>query len=196
MEVDMVMLVVMEMKQDMVREVVEENMKDMVMKPPLSPDEQTGIVSCRWEGFKLRKVVTCPREESLKYALDNQLFLDISALAWDKLITNNYDDDNQLTKIIPNVFSDKRNNNPTNTPTKQPTPIPILIKITKEPTINNGNDKLFCCIAKKIPNCNGRCWVNLHENDCMNEAPGNGKRCYWDNNNCRNEQKCALRNES
>eukprot|EP01084_Bolivina_argentea_P307539 531585_1 len=155
-------------------------------------DEESGIISCRWEGFKLRpKEIICPREKSfgisLKYALDNQLFLNDFAAVWNKLITHNYDDDNELTKIIPYAFRDKRNDPPTKNPSKKPTQSPILIRRTE----NDG----FCCIAKRIPNWNGRCWGNLNENDCFNEGPGNGKRCYWDSNNCRNEQKCLLRME-
>jgi len=141
-------------------------------------DEISGVVSCRWEGYTHAGTYdTCPREETfdvaLNYARDNQLFLDDFVLAWNKILSYNQFN---LVTVNANPFVDTRDDS-----SEQSTPRLIT---------NN------CCIAKKIPNWNGRCWTAQSEQECIDVAPGKGSRCHWDPANCRPTQTCLLRGES
>ena len=87
-------------------------------------NEETGVVTCRWEGFALRASETCDRENSfqfaLEYARNNQLFLDDFAAAWTKVVTNNQPN---LQRVDPPPFRDSRND------AAAPTAAPILVVI-------------------------------------------------------------------
>jgi len=178
-------------------------------------DESTGIVGCRWEGFDLVSGhTTCPREEtfdiSLIYAKDNQRFLDDFALAWEKLLTHNYNE-LTLTKVVAASFVDQRTDDAVDA--SQVTIID-LDDIAVGPAMTGGAggdgvssttttttttaaaavDSNLCCIANRIPNWNGRCWGATTESECLAVRPPTA-RCHWDPNNCRASQQCKLRHE-
>jgi len=128
-------------------------------------DEITGIVTCRWEGYishDINSYNICQREETFEIAL-------------------NYARDNQLflndfvaawnKLIIYNQFN--------------------LVTVDSNPFIDTRKNNNYCCIAKKIPNWNGRCWGAQTQSECLNVPPGN--RCFWDPSNCRIIQTCLLR---
>lgn len=180
-------------------------MEEPVDNPYL--DENTGIVNCRVEGFGLRNDIDeCRNEVSFNrvrnYAISNQRFYDSFGQGWNKILTNNQDD---LIQVIPNEFRDDRpviiqDNLPTIATTKAPTKTPMLsVDVeTDTPSMITTNiieimsePPSFCCIAKKVPNWNGRCWGNINEESCNNVNAGD--RCYWDVNNCRSEQLCSIR---
>ena len=143
-------------------------------------NEDTGEVTCRWEDFIMdMSMPTCDREQSfeisLTYARDNQAFLDDFASAWTKIITHNQF---YLTKVNATQFNDTRTDDE--------------ISALMETSIIVSK---YCCIAKRIPNWNGRCWGAQTEEECYNVAPGSGYRCYWDPSNCRQTQPCLLRGD-
>jgi len=171
-------------------------------------NEDTGIVTCRWEEFEIRSEETCGREDSfsksLDYALDNALWLRDFAAVWTKLVIHNQP---ELLRVDATDFEDRRESTPVpvTAPTEPPvliihdpaspiTPSPVAVRLTTAaPTTPSPTAApTLCCIAKRIPNWNGRCWGALSEDECNAVLPA-GKRCYWDANQCRTEQICLLR---
>jgi len=169
-------------------------------------NEETGVITCLWEEFELRNEETCTREDSfaksLDYALNNALWLQDFAAVWTKLVTHNQP---ESFRVDATDFVDARDS--VNVPSEPPiliiqepatpiTPSPVTVRLsTASPTMHpTAVASSFCCIAKRIPNWNGRCWGAITEEDCNAVLPA-GKRCEWDPNQCRTEQTCSLRGE-
>merc|ERR1719203_294711 len=95
----------------------------------------------------------------------------------------------ELLRVDAPSFVDSRTSG---TPATAPTDPPILVIHETEQTPSPTAAPTFCCIAKRVPNWNGRCWGALTEEDCNGVLPA-GKRCAWDDSQCRSEQTCLLR---
>ena len=174
------------------------------------------VISPFHHRFEIRREETCGREDSfeksLEYALDNALWLQDFAAVWIKLVTHNQP---ELLRIDASDFVDLRDTNPVAAPSEPPvliihdppivplTPAPVTVRLTASPTTASpttqspttstaASGSAFCCIAKRIPNWNGRCWGALTEEECNDVLPA-GRRCYWNANECRTEQSCLLR---
>jgi len=91
------------------------------------------------------------------------------------------------TKSPSNVPTELPSTLPTIAPSQRPSGIPTSSPLNESITSNPS----WCCIANKIPHWNGRCWSKTDKDSC--DGVNAGRRCHWDNTQCRSEQSCLTR---